>query len=193
MTMPPQGYQPYTPSFPSMGPTASQFNYRPPPRNDLQTIMGGLHGTGSTFGLPWQAGYTAQPGITTPMTGDVGPLNPGGVNPHPYGPVTPPVTPPVAGGGGVPGLDVQGQFDLNSHNNLRSKLGLPPIGPGSPEYTSWLQNRNRMPSWAEPADRSGGGIAGGRGGYPGGHGGSFAGGSGGGDIGAGSHGGHPTY
>ena len=204
MTMPPP-YQPYTPSYPSMNPTASSFNYQPPAQ-DLQSILGGLKGTGSTFGLPWQPGYTAQPGITTPMvpqpgvptTGPVGPLNPAGVNPRPYGPAPvapqPPVVPPAGGGGGI--QDLQNQSSLLFHNNFRSKLGLPPLTPGTPQYQQWLMNQQRnggMPAWMPP-ERAGSGMGGGMGGAGrASSGGSFAGGSHGGDIGAGTHGGHPTY
>jgi hypothetical protein len=200
MTMPPQAgsYTPYQPSFPTMAPTASQFNYQPPPANDLQTILGGLKGTGSTFGMPWSPGYTAQPGITTPMMGRgrgmlPSPLNPAGVNPAPFGPVGPPAKPANQFGGagmGIAGMDPAMQLKLNMTNHTRQMFGMPPLAPGTPEFANWMHQQNMMPAWAGPAGQGGGG---------GGPGGNFGGGGsnrpdrGIGDPSAGTHGGQPTF
>jgi hypothetical protein len=152
-------YTPYVPSYPSMAPTASSFNYQPPTQN-LQTILGGLQGTGSTFGMPWAPGYTAQPGITTPMGRGVSQLNPQGVNPFPFrgGPVTPARPAAPAAAPAAPAMDPQTAIRLASQNNLRARLGLSPLAPGTPQYQQWMRSQNQMPAWAGPAERAGGGI-----------------------------------
>ena len=173
-------YTPYVPSFPSMGPTASQFNYVPPTQS-LETILGGLHGTGSTFGMPWAPGYTAAPSIGTPM--------------RPTAP-TAPVSPIPPG----PTLDPAMAARLAMQNRARSMLNMPAITPGTPQYQQWMMNYNKQQAlrgmWS-PAERSGGGMGGGMGGagrgVSSGGGGGFDGGFGGGDVGAGSHGGRPAY
>jgi hypothetical protein len=168
----PDNFTPYQPSYPSMNPTASQFNFQPPTQN-LQQILGGLQGTGSTFGMPWQAGYTAQPGMAA--------------HPVPARPAA-----PAAGGFAAPGQAPPP--GLAWHNQVLAKLGLPPIQPGTPQYQQWMMNQQRQGQnpW-DPAGRAGSGIGGGMGGFGGGGGGgAFAGGGGAGDPGAGSHGGQPT-
>jgi hypothetical protein len=151
----------FTPSFPQMAPTAPAFNYKPPAGNDLQTIMGGLKGTGSTLGLPWAAGNTAQPGITTPMGRTGGPLNPAGVDAFPYGggPPKPPVAPaaqPQHQGFDMSSMPYYAQHALMATNHARSQFGMDPIAPGTPEFGAWQKRQNLSPAWANTA----GGIMG---------------------------------
>lgn len=146
----------FTPSFPSMAPTAPAFNYNPPAGNDLQTIMGGLKGTGSTLGLPWAAGNTAQPGITSPMGRTGGPLNPNNVNAFPYGGGPPgapaaPAAPTTPGQGGQMNMPWFAQQALNMSNAARSKFNQPPIAFGTPEFAQWQKQQNLSPQWANVA------------------------------------------
>jgi hypothetical protein len=150
----------FSPSFPSATPSAPAFNYQPPPANDLQTIMGGLKGTGSTLGLPWAAGNTQQPGITTPMGRTGGPLNPNDVNAYPFrgGPPGQPAAPaaPQQPGFGQPQLPYYAQHALAMTNHARAQMNMPPIAPGTPEFGQWQKQQNLSPAWANTA----GGIMG---------------------------------
>jgi hypothetical protein len=128
-------YTPYKPSFPSMAPTAQPFNYKPPAES-LQHILGGLKGTGSTFGMPWQAGYTAQPGITAPMMQRARPVRSAGLDPHPFTrrgsgatfrrPRRPRRRWKLSGSR----AELCGGNALNQTNHTRSLFGMPPLAPG---------------------------------------------------------------
>jgi len=123
----------------------------------------------------------------------------------PYGTVTYAFGTPVAGQAGAPGgaggaggaaaggAGAAVPSNLAWTNQVRQRLNLPPLIPGTPQYQQWLWNQNRMGGWGGPPGAAGGGQ--GHIGSPsgGGGGGSFSG-PGGvrGDIGAGSHGGMPT-